>query len=54
MVALWTFQVVTQLSGLALVVSPDLVPASRASALVHVGYIVFLRNSLSLGMRTTL
>jgi len=53
MVALWTFQVVTELSRFALVVSPDLVAASWASALVHIGYIISLRNSPSSRVRAT-
>ena len=54
MVALWTFQVVTQLTRFALVVSPDLVAATGASTLVHVCDVVFPRRGLPLGMRTAL
>jgi len=53
MMALWTFQVVAQLSRFALFVSPDLIAASWASALTYVSDVIFLRSRFSLGMRTT-
>ena len=54
MVALWAFQIATQLSRFTFVVPPDLVATTGTSTLVHICDIVFVRCGLPLGMRTTL
>jgi hypothetical protein len=53
-VALWTFQISTQLSQFALVIPPDLIAATRTSALIHIGHIISLSSILSSRMRTIL
>jgi hypothetical protein len=54
MVTFWTFQIVTYLPEFTLVVSPDLVATTGASALIHVGDVFFLCCGLPLETRTSL